>query len=355
MGCQLWPLDSETRIWPPLCRQEGGRLAARSLRRLVSVEDRLPDLLMPGWFDELFRALHVMGFRDRSRPRLPRNLWVFVYDWTRSNRVTGQALAAFVREILQTHNSLHPQEPWSDVDVVCHSMGGLVTRAAINLFGAPVRRTVYLASPHYGASLAYFALRSGVGGLPMAWRLLAGMVGVPVWRQFLRQPDDFVRLEEQLSWLVTRLPSVYELLPDEFYLTETRPVVLLRSRTEVTPVIGAADTYLANPASRFDDPEHRERVEAAMAFKRELGRELPGESLVIYSASAATPDQVVHHFGRFGSPYDSGQHGDEVVPAASAAAGPAGTPVQAAHGALPNVLPTHLLIDRFLQEACERR
>jgi triacylglycerol esterase/lipase EstA (alpha/beta hydrolase family) len=36
-------------------------------------------------------------------------------------------------------------------------MGGLVTRAAYKQ-GAPIRRAIYIASPHFGNPMAYFAL-----------------------------------------------------------------------------------------------------------------------------------------------------------------------------------------------------
>ena len=63
----------------------------------------------------------------------------------------GQLLTRFIKEKIQGNNN------WDSVDIVCHSMGGIVTRAACKQ-GAPVKRAVYIASPHFGNPMAYFAL-----------------------------------------------------------------------------------------------------------------------------------------------------------------------------------------------------
>jgi pimeloyl-ACP methyl ester carboxylesterase len=352
LASQLWDQETGTRIWPPVGWQESGRLAARPLRLLVTVPSKTAHLLFPGLHDELLKSIHDLGYHEDIQPQKPRNLWVFVYDWTRSNRDSGRELAAFItRDVLKTHNSLHPEDPWNDVDVVSHSMGGLVTRAAIKLFQAPIQRAVYIASPHYGAPLAYFALHSRVG-LTRTLGLFVSVAGHAMWERFLRQPGDRQRLDEQLHWVATQLPSVYELLPDEFYLTDRHPMVILQSGLISTAVIGPADTYWVNPSSRFLDPTQCKRAEEAMTFKRQLGSELPEKKLVLYSDTEVTPDQVICRWNRFGRPHDSGQHGDDTVPAASASAGQTDARrVEGTHEGLPNTWATHRLIAQFLGDA----
>lgn len=78
------------------------------------------------------------------------NFWTFPYDWRQSNEISGKMLTDFIKEKIQGTN-------WDGVDAVCHSMGGFVVRAAI-MNHAPIKRTVYIASPHYGNPEAYFAL-----------------------------------------------------------------------------------------------------------------------------------------------------------------------------------------------------
>jgi hypothetical protein len=216
------------------------------------------------------------------------------------------------------------------------------------LFQAPIRRTVYIATPHYGTPLAYFALHPGIG-LTSALGLFRSLMGGATWARFLRQAEDERRLEEQLRWVAARLPSVFELLPDEYYLTDQQPLVVVQGSLRRSPVTGPADTYAMNPVSRFPDPEHRRRAMEAMAFKSQLGKRIPESSLLIYSDTDVTPDQVLYRLGGFGRPYDSGQHGDQSVAAISATAG-AGEArlVRGTHEGLPNSRETHRLIASFL-------
>lgn len=349
LDSQLWDRENGTRLWPPVGWQEEGRFNARSLKLLVTVEQKAALLLFPTLYDELLWAFHAMGYHEDERLGAPRNLWVFVYDWTRSNRDSGRALANFIKEeVLATHNRLHPEDLWEDVDVVSHSMGGLVTRAAATLFQAPIQRAVYVATPHFGAPLAYFALHPGIGLTP-ALGYLISVVGRAMWEWRLRLPGDELRLEKQLHWVVTRLPSVYEMLPDEFYLTEERSLVVIRTGLRSTPVVGAPATYWEHRASRFQDSDQCRRAEEAMSFKRDLGRRVPGKSLVIYSDTEVTPDQVGCWWNRFGRPYDSGQRGDESVPVLSASAelGDA-VSVTGTHEGVPNSREVHRLIAEYL-------
>jgi hypothetical protein len=229
-------------------------------------------------------------------------------------------------------------------------MGGIVTRAAIQLFQAPIRRAVYITSPHHGAPLAYFALHTRIR-LTSVLGLFMSMVGGAMWERRLRQPGDEQRLEDQLHWVAIRLASMYELLPDEFYLTEPHPLVLLQTGLRPTPVVGAPDTYWRHPVSRFADSSQCRRAEEAMAFKSQLGGELPERKLVVYSDTEATPDRVVYRWNLFGRPYDSGQHGDECVPAPSASAGLQDAVwVPGTHEGVPNSGATHRLIARFLDD-----
>ena len=77
------------------------------------------------------------------------NFWTFPYDWRQSNEISGQMLTKLIEKKIQGK--------WNSIDIVCHSMGGFVARAAYK-HGAPIKRTVYIASPHFGNPLAYFAL-----------------------------------------------------------------------------------------------------------------------------------------------------------------------------------------------------
>ncbi len=73
------------------------------------------------------------------------------YDWRTSIAAAGKALAAAIRDEKR------------DVQIVAHSMGGLVARAALAHVGGPLKRIVMLGTPNAGSFAPVQAFR-GVGG-----------------------------------------------------------------------------------------------------------------------------------------------------------------------------------------------
>ena len=100
--------------------------------------------LIPFAYDGLIRSILEWGYKPDF------DFWIFPYDWRQSNRVSAQQLAKFIEE--------KTGSKYDGVDIIGHSMGGIITRAASTLYRAPVRRAIYIACPHTGSPLAYFIL-----------------------------------------------------------------------------------------------------------------------------------------------------------------------------------------------------
>jgi pimeloyl-ACP methyl ester carboxylesterase len=148
---------------------------------------------------------------------------IFAYDWRLSCRVNGRLLAELV-EIWRRWS----RDRDAKVILVCHSMGGLVARAFLDLEGGAeqCRRLITLGAPFQGSVNALGCLVNGA----YPW-------------------SD--RISEGLIKLAGTWPSVYELLP-------------------VYPAIVRRGGALA-PLSGIDVPGlDRERVQQAQAFHDEL-------------------------------------------------------------------------------------
>jgi len=331
MGTQLHRKDSLEPIWPPAGWWSQGEFRFRSLSHLVNGTEKAvpadPVKLFPGVYDGLMLGLTSAGYA------LNENLFIYGYDWTQSNRTSGMALGAFIEDIL----SSHPEWEW--VDVVNHSMGGLVTRAAARYAGARIRRTAYLASPHYGAPKAYFSLH---GEIPIFRGFFETLVANYAWNNVLKNPGDEDTLEAQLKLVATQMPSVYELLPDDFYLPK-HPAVWMQHLSAEFPVRSWRATYLVNRC-KFASPAMQAMAQQAMLFKEDLGRTLPGvENLVIFGGDKPTEDRIDYRVypglgSPFGAPFDTGQKGDETVPTASASLdnSPQARPAHGTHTGIPN-------------------
>lgn len=288
-------------FWPPplnLIRQEDkDRIMFDGLRCDVCSKPEDPTSvkamgLYPGAYDYLIDALELSGYRQNV------NFWIFPYDWRQSNRVSGELLAKFIDE--KIHESA-PAQCDDSVDIINHSMGGLVTRAAAKLYHAPIKRTVYIASPHYGNPLAYFVLRKDVpyDGYTLT-RLIEYTIipgnGTNIDLPTINAARTF---NNKLEDAFKELPSMYELLPDEFYL-RTKPFLYVDNEPKRT----YRETYLEGDWGFTEGSAVL--VRDAMRFKCELGEDLPGDNnLVIYGAGLDTPDTIIYHRKFFASDNNS--------------------------------------------------
>lgn len=93
--------------------------------------------------------------RSAESRRAQPELFPFPYDWRRDNASSAQKLARYVDLIL----SLHPEA--ENVDIVAHSMGGLVSRRFMIDHPGRVGKLVLVASPLLGASKAVYSKREG--------------------------------------------------------------------------------------------------------------------------------------------------------------------------------------------------
>ncbi|MDQ3837076.1 MAG: hypothetical protein M3270_09105 [Thermoproteota archaeon] len=314
--------------------------------------------LIPFAYDGLIKSILAWGYKPNI------DFWVFPYDWRQSNRISGQLLTTFIEE--KTEGKCNDE----GVDVISHSMGGIIARAAASLHGAPIRRAAYIACPHLGSPLAYFILHPQIDARRFIGSVYHNYPSSTHWQP--NGSDNNVHSRKTLyhrrKELFVKFPSMYELLPDESYL-RNRSILL----TDGKPESGVEDTYLKNEWA-FKEKDMRSGVINAMEFKRELGDELLPQQqdvLLICGTDQLTCDTVhyktSYHASTterrssylmqqgFSLPYDSGQGGDGYVPLTSAMASMSGTPAYAnsvfipeAHTILSNAKATVEAIRRFL-------
>jgi pimeloyl-ACP methyl ester carboxylesterase len=308
--------------------------------------------LIPFAYDGLIKSILTWGYKPNI------DFWIFPYDWRQSNRISGHLLARFIEE--RTGGKC------DGVDIIGHSMGGIIARAAYRN-GAPIRRAAYIACPHLGSPLAYFILHPQIDS-----RRFIGSASDNYPSGAHRQPNGTNNIEPRKALyhrrkeLFVKFPSMYELLPDESYL-RSRAILFADGK----PAADAEDTYLRNDWA-FKEKDMQTSVINAMEFKRELGEELPGQDvLLICGTNQLTCDVIQYRTSYhasvterrssylmqrgFSLPYDSGQGGDGYVPVTSAMASISGKPaysnsvfIPEAHAVLPNAKATIEAISRFL-------
>jgi pimeloyl-ACP methyl ester carboxylesterase len=126
--------------------------------------------LLPGSYAPLLDMLVSNGYREyklkpnpsecdlnqrTGDPSKDPNLFVFPYDWTKSNADNAHKLASYVQCVQEFYHD-------SKVDMVTNSMGSLVARRYILDNPGKVSKLITVGAPWLGAPKMTVALTSGV-------------------------------------------------------------------------------------------------------------------------------------------------------------------------------------------------
>ena len=152
-------------------------------------------------YDNLWQALKQAGYQENK------TLFAFPYQWRLSNQYTALLLKDKIQEI---KNICHCPK----VDIIAHSMGGLVARAYIesNDYQNDVDQLIFLATPHQGAPKAYLTWEGGEVG---------PKIKNQIQQRIFKVEADFNGYKDLFSY-IHNLPmtSVQELLPTFDYLRD---------------------------------------------------------------------------------------------------------------------------------------
>jgi len=132
----------------------------------VDFAPRDPVVIVPGilgsWggrLDPIFRTYHGLWNGLKSVGYIEnQTLFAFPYDWRNDNRYTSEQFSVKVNEMLRICSC-------EKIDVIAHSMGGLVTRYYMqNIDSESLDQVIFLGTPHLGSSKAYLAWEGATFG-----------------------------------------------------------------------------------------------------------------------------------------------------------------------------------------------
>ena len=215
MGSTLM-LD-ERQIWPgPVKSLISSYKMMKELMddRLVAVDVIRNYTAFSEQYTAIISQLKVFGFDERSHPQ---TLYIFPYDWRRSNIVSARLLADRIDKVVEEHGEL------VSISLVAHSMGGLICRYYLEsgiytprIGFSKISQLITLGTPHRGAAIAL--------------------------QRILGQDNVLWLNREQVKQLTNdeNFPSAYELLPpleEQFIWDESangkfQPMTLDEARTK---------------------------------------------------------------------------------------------------------------------------
>jgi len=141
-------------------------------------------------FDGLIETLTQNGYVEGQ------DLFVFPYDWRKSNKTSGEKLKEKIEQILGQTGS-------GEVDLVAHSMGGLVAKSYIaQNSGDKIGNLIFIGTPHLGAPKAFKAL----------------MYGDDMGINIVDSAPFRLLNPAKVKYISQNMPGVYELLPSKKYV-----------------------------------------------------------------------------------------------------------------------------------------
>ncbi len=213
----------------------------------IEAYDVFDQLLGTDYYGDLLETLENAGGYQRTRAGQPlttriRRYYVFAYDWRQDNVVSARKLDALIEQIRADHG-----DPLLRVDVVAHSMGGLIVRYYLRYGTRDVLDSNELPISYAGTRKIRTAVLLGTPNLGSASSLHGFIIGTPVG--FRRVPPE----------VLATMPSTYQLFPHPL------------QDWLVTAAGAALDRDLFDPAIwrafqwSIYDPEVRRRISADRA------------------------------------------------------------------------------------------
>ena len=157
------------------------------------------------------------------------NLFVFPYDWRLSNTKNAELLKDKIDEILYSTGA-------GKVDIVAHSMGGLVTKRYIAGNGEDkIDKLIFLGTPQLGAPKALKTLMFGDD------------MGIGIF--------VFGLNSNTVKTISQNMPSIYELLPSEKYIKDNGSYVTNALNTNISPIslnYNQTENFMINNGRNID-------------------------------------------------------------------------------------------------------
>lgn len=188
-------------------------------------------------YDRLVNQLRAVGFSESNHM-----LALFPYQWRQDNRLTARQLADTI-----TRTKLECS--CSKVDLVAHSMGGLVARSYIESddYRGDVGKLIEIATPNRGSPEAYYMWEGGefyndsgiTGYLQQA--VISSIMRVEAALKHYLSFIDYIRL---------KVPSVGQILPDYSYLSG-----------RIYPTGHPSNTYLEDLNTKTSIEKLKQRVQ----------------------------------------------------------------------------------------------
>lgn len=159
-----------------------------------------------GWIYQPFiKGLEDFGYRREQ------NLFICYYDWRRS---IEEIVHTYLIPTLKRVEEKYPNQP---VDIVAHSMGGIVARTYIqgNMYQQQVEKFIMMGTPNHGTIDAYYLWSTGM--LPPIKKKSFSQIIYHCYIWLLRRLLKIPTGRNQIGRLHESFPALGQLIPSQGY------------------------------------------------------------------------------------------------------------------------------------------
>jgi pimeloyl-ACP methyl ester carboxylesterase len=183
--------------------------ACINLKVLIDSQSSSYDWQLVGnYYDGIIKTFEAAGFE------LNKNLFIGCYDWRKTNGLNSDAVVNSGEEYLKYWVDKAKQETGAEkVDIVAHSMGGLISRSYIqgDNYKDDVDQLIMLGTPNHGSSEAYYPWEGGQ--IPENWEKIKNILRV--YLTILKFKGHNIT---NVSTIQEFIPSIKQLLPTYNYI-----------------------------------------------------------------------------------------------------------------------------------------
>ena len=156
-------------------------------------------------YDNLIAALISAGYKEPGIAEPKGNLFTFPYDWRADNNITANLLKEKIQEVKTITGA-------SKVDIIAHSMGGLVARSYIegSDYQNDVDQVVFLGTPHQGSVESYLRYEGAIFTGTLSW----------LQKYYFQTEATANGYLDLTDYIRVKVPTVEQLLPTFSYLKD---------------------------------------------------------------------------------------------------------------------------------------
>lgn len=185
---------------------------------------KIPDFVKN--YDNLIASFENAGYKRGG------NLFIFGYDWRKGVGSLGTDLNVFIERLISEGKILGTDK----INLVGHSMGGLIARSYAQNFGLDhVGKIVTSGSPHLGTAITYGIWEGGVFWETPWWQ----KAGLELLTQINQRPG-----ESKVESIRRIAPSIRDLLPVTNYLKKGGSDLVWNSMSQVNSFLPEANRSL---------------------------------------------------------------------------------------------------------------